>query len=1003
MMKYNQWNNLLGWMCGLISTIVYILCTDKTTSWWDTGEFIASAYKLEIVHQPGAPLFLLIQNLFSNLAFGDTSKIAYMMNVGSAICSGLTIVFLFWTITALARKILSKTNPHDDLNIFKILGAGMVGALAYSFSDTFWYSAVESEVYAMSSLCTAVVFWLAMKWERRADEADSNRWIIVIAFVMGLSIGVHLLNLLSIPALTLLVYFRKSNRISWQGILKSFIGGLTLLAFILWGVIQYSVKLAAQFDLFFVNGLSLPFGTGIMTFIVLLVSLMLYGLWIAKKKNKPTLQLLLLCFAFIYFGFGSYALLVVRAQTNISLNNNIPDNVFSFLGYLSREQYQSEPLLKGPKFTSQIVGINSKTDYRKEKDGYAPIHSTSGYQYDKEVLFPRVYSEKHSEFYKQYLGLKDGEEPSFMHNMRFFFEYQINHMYTRYFLWNFVGRQNDQPAQQGYTAGNWISGISFLDEMRLPGQGNISDFFKSNPSRNTYFFMPLILGVIGFLWQWKKSKRDTAIVGLLFFFTGIAIVLYLNQTPLQPRERDYAYAGSFYVFAIWIGLGMIGLTEFLQKYSFSFSKPIAYGSLALSLLMGPMLLVKENWDDHDRSARSMSKDVAYNTLMSCDPNAILFTYMDNDTFPLWYLQEVEGVRTDVRVINYGYLQSDWYVKQMMRDMNQSKALPIGFSYEQVKKGIRDGIRVMDMGIEGYSDIDKLLAVMLSDKPEDQVKMPDGTSENILANQKWQLKVNRESVLSNLTIPEKWQSAIPEYLQWEFKQNYVSRAELSLMGILVNNNWERPIYFTSMSPNSIFMGMDKYLASEGLVYQLLPVEVGQPDIESTLVNTDKLYDHVKHTYAWGDISTISHLDTDSNFYYENWVFPKVYQQGLAALMQAGETEKAKDLALKAYDFQPEVIQTVRQAYMNSIVVDTLYKVAEVEKAKLLGNKNINALDEYLNQQLAITKKANVGFDPYVIQLGLATLDRYLEVAQQAKDEQMLASLVQMQKKYQEAWM
>ncbi len=1003
MKKYNQWNNLLGWSCGLIATVVYILCAEKTTSWWDNGEFIASAYKLQIVHQPGAPLFLLIQNLFSNLALGNEANIAYMMNVGSAVCSGLTIVFLFWTITALARKILSKSEDEPHLNSIKIFGAGLVGALAYSFSDTFWYSAVESEVYAMSSLCTAIVFWLAMKWERRADEEDANRWLLVIAYVMGLSIGVHLLNLLTIPALMLLIYFRKSNKINWKGILKSLSWGVLILGFILWGIIQYSVRIAAQFDLFFVNSLNLSFGSGILFFVLLLVSGLVFGLWYANKKRKPMLQLMLLSLAFVYVGFSSYSLLAVRSHTDISLNNNIPDNVFSFLGYLSREQYQSEPLLTGPNFSSRITGINTKLDYRKDSDQYEAIPATSGYQYDKEVFFPRVYSEKHSSFYQHYLGLKEGEEPSFADNMRFFFDYQLNHMYTRYFLWNFVGRQNDQPAQFGYTSGNWLSGIAFIDDLRLPGQGELSDFFQNNPTRNTYFFLPLILGIIGLIWQWKKSKRDTAIVGLLFFFTGIAIVLYLNQTPMQPRERDYAYAGSFYVFAIWIGLGMIGLTEFLQKYTVSWSKPIAYGSLALALLMGPILLVKENWDDHDRSERSMSRDVAYNTLMSCDPNAILFTYMDNDTFPLWYLQEVEGIRTDVRVINYGYLQSDWYVKQMMRDMNTSKALPIGFTYDQVKKGVRDGIRVLDMGIEGYSDIDKLLAVMLSDNPKDQVQMADGNSENILANQKWQLKINKEEVQKHLNIPKEWQAAIPEYMQWEFKQNYVSRAELSLMSILVNNQWERPIYFTTLSPNSIFMGMDKYLASEGLVYQLMPVDLGQPAKESTLVNTDKIHQHVQKTYAWNDLSKIEHFDTDSNFYYEQWVFPKVYEQGIATLMEKGEVNKAKDLALQAYALQPKDVKSVRQTYLNSTVVDTLFKVKEVEKAQLMGNKNIKALDEYLNQQLTITKISKTGFDPYDIQLGMAAIERYLQIANEADDKQMLASLLMMQKKYEEAWM
>ncbi|QBR13370.1 DUF2723 domain-containing protein [Sphingobacterium sp. CZ-2] len=1004
-MNYSKINNLLGWLCGIIATTVYILTTEHSSSWWDTGEFIASAYKLEIVHQPGAPLFLMLQNLFSNLAFGDTEKIAFWMNVGSAVCSGLTIVFLFWTITAIARKVLVRGYEEvSQDHQLKIFSAGLIGALAYSFTDSFWYSAVESEVYAMSSLCTAVVFWLALKWERRADEPDANKWLLVLAYVMGLSIGVHLLNLLTIPAIALLIYFRKTPQVKWSGILKSLGWGVLVLALILWGVIQYSVKIAAQFDLFFVNGLGMPFGSGIYFFVALLTGGLVFGIYYSIKKSKPILNLALLSLGFIYMGFGSYGLLMVRSHTNISLNNNAPDNVFSFLGYLSREQYQSEPLFKGPNFDSRIIGVKEEgSNYRKDAKTYTKIGGRNSYEYDKEVLFPRIYHKDHEAFYRSYLGLREGESPTFADNMKFFFQYQIGHMYSRYFMWNFVGRQNDQPSQGEYYAGNWISGISFLDDLRIPGQAHLSEYFKQDPSRNTYFFLPLILGVVGLLWQLKKSKRDAAIVGLLFFFTGLAIVLYLNQSPLQPRERDYAYAGSFYVFSIWIGLGFLAILEFIQQRVKLPARQLTVATAGLCMFLGPILLVTQNWDDHDRSARMMTKEMAYNALQSCEPNAILFTYSDNDTFPLWYLQEVEGVRTDVRVLNHGYLQSDWYVKQAMQDINQSKAIPVGFGFDKVKKGVRDYIRVLDMGIEGHVDLDQMLAIMLSDDQANKVQLQDGTFENVLPSQKLRLKINKEAVLANSVVPKSWEGYIPEYMEWDYKQNYVSRAELAIMSILNENNWERPIYFTTMSPNSIFMGMDKYLANEGMLLKLMPVEVGQPADDTSLVNTEKLYSNVMEKFKWSDISTLDHFDTDSNKFYENWVFSNVYQQGIAQLMQQENFEHARNLALKAYDFQPKVNRSMRLSYLNGTVVDTLYKTKELEKANSLAKRNLQTIDELLNEQLLISKRSLGGADGYMIQLGLAALKNYEGILGSAKDESLLAEVKRMGDKYNSVWM
>ena len=1002
-MNYAKINNLLGWLCGAIALLVFVLTAEKSASWWDTGEFIASAYKLEIVHQPGAPFFLLIQNLFSNFAFGDPSKIAYWMNIGSGVCSGLTITFLFWTITALARKLLCKYNTPTALDSIQIFSAGLLGALAFSFSDTFWYSAVETEVYAMSSLSTAIVFWLAGKWDARAELPDANRWLLLIAYVIGLSIGVHLLNLLTIPALAILIYFRKVKTVSLKGIGKSFAYGVLILAFILWGVIQYSVKIAAYFDLFFVNKLHLPFGSGILIFVFLLVFGLIAGIRYSIKQKKPLVNLALLCTSFIYLGFGSYAMLVIRSQTNISLNNYEPSHAFSFLGYLSREQYQTEPLLKGPNFNAEVLGVESANTYRKESKYYEKVKTNGQYIYDKEVFFPRLYSDKHSQFYQQYLGLQEGESPTFIDQFDFFINYQLGHMYARYFLWNFAGRQNSNPSQGEFSSGNWISGFQAFDSWRLPGLAADHSFLKNDPGRKVYFFIPLALGLIGLIWQAKRSRRDAVVVGLLFFFTGIAIVIYLNQTPLQPRERDYAYVGSFYAFAIWIGLGFIGLTHLIKRITNLNPQLLAVGLALLCLFAGPVWMLKENWTDHDRSDRMLTREMAINTLNSCDADAILFTYADNDTFPLWYLQEVEGIRPDVRVLNYGYLQSDWYVKQAMTKINQAEKLPLSFSYDQVKKGVRDGIMVMDMGIEGHVDLEQLLQVMLSEDNNNKIQMRAGNFENVLPTRKIQLKIDKDAVIANGVVPKDWETNIPAFMQWEYKQNYVSRAELSLMSILVNNNWERPIYFSSVSPTSIFMGMDKYLASEGLVYKLMPIEAGQPEDRPSLVNGDQIYTNVMERFRWSSINSLAYFDVDSNFYYQGWILPEVYEKGMASLLSQGKTDMAKDMALKAYDFQPKQVTSMRHSYTNAAVVDTLYKVKEVTKAKAFGTKNLQAIDEQLAQQLAITSQVNHGFDIAQMQLGLAALERYSQIFTAAGDRTLLAKAKDLEKKYNQAWM
>ena len=548
-MNYTKTNNLLGWLCFLIATITYTLTLEPTASFWDCGEFIASAYKLQIVHQPGAPLFLMIAKIFSFLAGGDKSKVAFWMNMSSALASAATILFLFWTITALARKVLVKAGEEiSSSKLIVIMGSGIVGALAYTFSDTFWFSAVEAEVYALSSLCTAIVFWAILKWDHHADEKGADRWIVFIAYIMGLSIGVHLLNLLVIPAIALIYYFRRSKKVTSKGTLSALIIGIIILGVIQYGIIQYVVKFAAFFDLFFVNTIGLGFGSGVIVFALLVIGGLTYGILYSIKNAKPILNLALICTTFILIGYSSFAMIVIRAKADPTLNNSDPENVFALLSYLNREQYGDRPLLYGEYFDSQPIENKEVGNiYRQGKDKYEVAGKKYETIYDRNTLLPRMYSRspQHVGFYREWMRIPEGQSPNFAENLGFLFSYQTGFMYARYFLWNFAGRQNDDQGHGNHTSGNWISGIKPLDAARLGPQDNLPPSIKENNAYNRYYFLPLIIGLIGALWHFKRNQKDAGVVGLLFFFTGIAIVLYLNQNPLQPRERDYAYAGSF--------------------------------------------------------------------------------------------------------------------------------------------------------------------------------------------------------------------------------------------------------------------------------------------------------------------------------------------------------------------------------------------------------------------------------------------------------------------------
>jgi len=758
MKEYKLINNIAGWIAFLIAAVTYLLTMEPTASFWDCGEFIATAYKLEVGHPPGAPLFMLLGRFFS-LFTSDPESVAMMINALSALASAFTILFLFWTITHLARKMIVKIGEEMDMaKMISVIGAGMVGALAYTFSDTFWFSAVEGEVYALSSLFTAVVFWAILKWENVADEPHADRWIIFIAYLMGLSIGVHLLNLLAIPAIVFVYYFRKYKP-DVKGIIITSVLGIVILGLVQYGIVQGLVKVAAQFELIFVNDFGLPFYSGVFGFLILLIASLGFGMYFTQFKNKPILNVIffsiasillgipffsgstavsviavlltiagayllankqkllntiLLVFTVILLGYSTFATIVIRSLANPPMDENNPENIFSLLDYLNREQYGDRPLFYGQYYSAAVIGTEegSPKYYPDPETGKYKLYSHKievEYSPELQTIFPRMYDNdpSHIKEYEKWGGVKGrkvmatvvsrdpetGErtlvqkmvvKPTFLENLQYFFKYQVGHMYLRYFMWNFAGRQNDIQGHGGFFNGNWISGIPALDAGRTGPTASMTEEMKNNPGRNVYYLLPLILGLIGFFVHFNLHNKDAVIVSLLFFFTGIAIVIYLNQYPLQPRERDYAFAGSFYAFTIWIGLGIISLFNLARKYISP--KTGAIASTVIGLLMAPVIMAVQNWDDHDRSGRYTARDFAKNYLDSCEPNAVIFTNGDNDTFPLWYVQEVEGYRTDVRVINLSLLNTDWYIDQMKRAAYDSEAVPFGLTHDQYRQG-----------------------------------------------------------------------------------------------------------------------------------------------------------------------------------------------------------------------------------------------------------------------------------------------------------------------------
>ncbi len=911
MKSFKFYNNLFAWLSFAIAALTYFATLEPTVSFWDCGEFIASAYKLEVGHPPGAPFFMLLARFFTLFSFGNVESAAMMINGLSALASAFTILFLFWTITHFARKIALMGEDSDEMSLgqqIAVLGSGLVGALSFTFSDTFWFSAVEAEVYATSSLFTAAVFWLILKWETQADEANSNRWIILIAYLMGLSIGVHLLNLLAIPAIVYVYYFKRF-KFSWSGFAYAGIIGVLILFGIQYMIIPGVPYLASQFDLLFVNGLGLPFFSGVLFYMVALIGALCFGIWYTLKQEKQVLNLVFTAVAVILIGYSSFSIIVIRSFANPPMNENSPDNMFSLLSYLNREQYGDRPLFYGHYYNAPTERYEKgKAQYARLNGKYVKTGNKTEYVYKSgyKTIFPRMYSSNrtHVSGYRNWAHITrpQNEAPSFAENMMFFFGYQVDHMYIRYLLWNFVGRQNDVQGHGGASKGNWISGFDFLDNLRTLPVDNGPNWLAGNKGRNAYFFLPLLLGLVGLLFLARERKKDFWVLFLFFFFTGVAIIFYLNQPPYQPRERDYAFAGSFYVWGAFIGLGVMALYKNLEKQFKIPAKSVAILVVVFGMV-SPVIMAAQNWDDHDRSGRYTARDWAKNYLDSCDPNAILFTYGDNDTFPLWYVQEVEGYRTDVRVVNLSLLGTDWYIDQIKRKAYSSAPVPMVMKREQYIQGTRDVIPLYDR-LGRSASLESIMDFVLRDEKEAKLQMQSGEWFNYIPTKGFHLEVDSLKVIKNKTASQIGKRPVVPVLEWRVGNNYFTKSELAILDILATFNWDRPIYFAISIGESNMLGLKDYLRLDGLAYRLVPQKADAGSESLGWIDTDILYDRLMNKFQWGRMAEEDVFIDQQNIRTSKIIgFREVFYRLASELIKEGKKEKAIAVIDKIVELMP----------------------------------------------------------------------------------------------------
>ena len=1063
MKRFRLVDNVLGWLAFFIAAFVYCSTIEPTASFWDCPEFITTGYKLEIGHPPGAPFFMLTANLFSQFT-SDPTQVAKMVNTMSALLSATCILFLFWSITHLVRRLL--IGKWEDMTLTKLItieASGLVGALIYTFSDTFWFSAVEGEVYAYSSAFTAVVFWLILKWEDHADEPHSDRWLVLIMYMTGLSIGVHLLNLLCVPAIVLVYYYRKFPDANLKGSLVALGISIVILAAVLYGVVPGIITVGGWFELFFVNTLGMPFNTGEIVYIFLLVACVIwavyetqtqrhsltvqniafllsvamlgipfygYGwsafiigivvlatLWFVLRLTRENIPLItarikntaLLCMLMLMIGYSTYALIVIRSSANPPMDQNSPEDIFTLGDYLGRDQYGNRPLFYGPAYTSQValetdgnmcrpVMSKGKPVYQRkekasadEKDSYFVVRTKDEYKYAQNMLFPRMYDSSHTAAYESWMGGVDGYEvpydrcgepmnikvPNQFENLRFFLSYQCNFMYWRYFMWNFAGRQNDIQGNGELEHGNWITGIPFIDNARLGDQSMLPDDLKTNKGHNVFYCLPLILGLLGLFWQaWYTRKRKMLVNGsektvddpigirqfwvvfFLFFMTGLAIVIYLNQTPMQPRERDYAYAGSFYAFAIWCGMGVAAIIDWLER-KLKKESLILTALISLITLLVPIQMASQTWDDHDRSGRYCCRDFGQNYLMTLQEtgNPIIFTNGDNDTFPLWYNQDTEGVRTDARVCNLSYLQTDWYIDQMRRPAYDSPSVPITWSRLEYCAGTNEYVQVdpslKEEVVELYRQHPEEAKAQFGDEPFELKNIlkhwvrSTNKELHIIPTDTVYVTIDKEAVRKSGMLMAS--DSIPDRMVISLKgKSALYKGDLMMLEMIAQCNWTRPIYVATTVGSDNYMNLGDNFIQEGLANRITPFTTnidGKPIPGMKDFDTEKTYDNIMNKYKFGGINKPG-IYLDETVMRMCYTHRRLMANLAMNLLEEGKTEKAKAVLAKAekeipeynvpHDFQCGSLDLVR-AY---------FATDQKQKAQQLLDKLWNKSSQYL---------------------------------------------------------
>ena len=994
-MDFKRWDKTIGWVVFAIAALTYLMTMEPSSSLWDCAEFIATSYKLEVGHPPGAPLFMLMARIATMFA-PSSYYVPHMVNGMNCLASAFCILFLFWSITHLARRIFTAGGrTMSDGDKIATLGAGAVGALAYTFTDTFWFSAVEGEVYALSSMFTALVVWLMLKWEEQADEPHSSRWIVLIAYLMGLSIGVHILNLLTVPALVFIYYFRRYKKTTLKGLAMATLLSLLILGFINGIIIPYTVYLGAMVDLFAVNTLGLPVNTGIVVFALALLAALGWGVVRTHRAGKKVWNLILICTTMILIGFSSYATVTIRAVANPPMNSNNPNNPHALLSVLNRDQYGNRPLLYGQYYSSPIDDYVESTSYHYNAatKKYDQIVSLTGYTYPAEFkhFFPRLWNTAKGEAaYKPWAAhrtkidvlrdengevLRDekgnamrgevldygrkvydsatGEnfiEPTFSENLYYFFTYQLNYMYWRYFLWNFVGRQDDiQASNETILHGNWLSGITPLDEAYLGPQSDLPSEMANNPARNRYFFLPFLLGLLGLIYQLNRDQRNFSVVMWLFVMMGIALVVYFNTCPSEPRERDYVYAGSFYAFSIWIGLGVLALRDALSYITRRDAKVTATVATVLALGV-PAILAAENWDDHDRSGRTMARDIGWNYLQSLPQNAIVINYGDNDTFPLWYNQEVDGVRTDVRIMNSSYLGGEWYIDEMKTRANEAAGVP--FSLPSSKYSFVNDFVPVTNRVKRVIDAKELINFIAREDEQTKVQLADGSLVDYVPGRRIAIPVDKDAAIASGIVKEADRDLMVDtvFINIAERKRSLDKSELMLMDLLANFDWKRPICFTQVYILQDF-GLLDYLQFDGYAYRLVPILTPyQSSWEIGRIDTDWAYPRLMETFRYGNLADEDvHID---HFLQYNIAASKArdnFARVAKQLIREGRNEEA----LKCLERGLEVLPSPKIRYTDANTypyIEAFYSLGEMERGDALLTNYANVLIEYIEYYL-----------------------------------------------------